>query len=163
MEPLSPSLETYLETIYIVCDAKGSAHTTAIARHLDVRKPSVTGALHSLSERDLIDYQPYKPIKLTPAGRQLAIDIHRRHTVLRDFLKKVLGIPETIADQNAGMLEHHISPLVQSRLVSFIHFVDSCIEQRFVWKDHGGFECYGVGDDCADCSYTAYDNSTNNR
>ncbi|AFG38105.1 metal-dependent transcriptional regulator [Spirochaeta africana] len=161
MEPLSPSLETYLEAIYVVRDPNGVSHTTAIAEHLNVRKPSVTGALRSLAERGLISYQPYRPIQLTASGQRLARDIHRRHQILREFLKKVLGIPDAIADQNAGTLEHHISPLVQSRLVAYINFIDTCVEERFVWKDDAGFTCYGTGSDCSDCSYTAYDSKTN--
>ncbi|MFW5801046.1 MAG: metal-dependent transcriptional regulator [Spirochaeta sp.] len=161
MEAISPSLETYLEAIYMVQDSNGISHTTAIAEYLKVRKPSVTGALRSLADRNLISYSPYRPITLTDAGRRLAEDIHHRHRILREFLKTVLGIPEPIADQNAGTLEHHISPLVQSRLVAFINFVDSCVEQRFVWKDQIGFECFGKGTDCSGCNYTAYDSSTN--
>lgn len=162
-ELISSSLETYLEAIYLLRDAEGYAHTTEIAEHLGVRKPSVTGALRSLAEKELISYKPYRPITLTEEGLKLSKAIHYRHTLLRDFFKKVLGIPEEIAEKNADALEHHISPLVQARLVAFINFVESCVEQRFVWKDPVGFECFGKGDDCMNCNYTAYESATNSK
>ncbi len=155
MDVISPSQETYLETIYLLSTSRGEAHTTEIAEKMGVSKPSVTGALRNLSDRGLISYQPYRPIQLTSEGQELAESIHERHTVLRTFLKRVLGIPEEIAEKNAGTLEHHISPLVQARLVAYIQFVETCVEQRFEWRDESGFTCFGCGTDCENCDSNA--------
>ena len=47
---LSESLEDYLEAIAELIVVEGHAHTKDIARKLDVKMPSVTGAIRQLKE-----------------------------------------------------------------------------------------------------------------
>lgn len=52
MSKLTPSQEDYLETIYLEAEKNGCAKVTDIAKLLDVKKASVTGALSNLCEKD---------------------------------------------------------------------------------------------------------------
>ena len=69
---LSASLEDYLEAILNLSNTEGHAHCTDIARTLNVAKPSVTGALRTLKEKGLADYEPYGSITLTTEGKKAA-------------------------------------------------------------------------------------------
>jgi DtxR family Mn-dependent transcriptional regulator len=117
---LSASLEDYLEAIFTVAAEKGAARAKDIARRLDVKAGSVTGALQALAEKKLVNYAPYEVITLTSEGLQKARQIIRRHEVLRDFFVDVLGVDEEIADEGACKLEHDIPKVIFERLIDFV-------------------------------------------
>ncbi len=123
---VSESQEDYLEAILGIIEEKGAVRAKDIAARLDVTSPSVTGALHTLSESGLVNYVPYDVITLTARGRRLAQDVWRRHRLLRDFLTVVLGVGPKEADEVACRMEHALSPRVVKRLASFMRFADMC-------------------------------------
>ena len=95
---LSASLEDYLEAIFRIVQEKQAARAKDIGKHLEVSRSSVTGALHALADRELINYAPYDVITLTDKGQALAEDVVRRHEVLRDFFVKVLTADAAIEE-----------------------------------------------------------------
>ena len=68
---VSASLEDYLEAIYHTVEAKGAARAKDIVMRLGVHNSSVTQALRSLSEKELINYAPYDVITLTDKARRI--------------------------------------------------------------------------------------------
>ena len=152
---LSASLEDYLEAIYHIILDKQAARAKDIARRLDLKGPSVTGALQTLSQKGLINYAPYDLITLTPKGMEIARDIVHRHQTLRDFLTNILRIEETEAELNACKMEHNVSPAVLNRLIQLTKFFKLCPRGTGNWVD--AFEHYdktgelqGVCQRCSD-------------
>ena len=125
---LSSSLEDYLEAICHIVEEKGAARVKNIAQSMGVRSSSVTGALRTLSERGLVNYTPYDVVTLTDEGKSEAERIIRRHRVLHDFFRQVLGVSETEADAAACAMEHAISAKVLERLTDFLEFAKSAPE-----------------------------------
>ena len=119
-EPLSASLEDYLEAIYHLVEESHVARVKDIAARMSVQMPSVTGALRTLAARDLVNHDPYSYVTLTPSGEEVARDLVRRHEVLADFLADVLGLDRATADRNACAMEHAIEPIVLDRLIDFV-------------------------------------------
>jgi len=97
-ETLTASLEDYIEAIFHIVARKRAARAKDIARRMHVNNSSVTGALHALSERGLVNYAPYDVITLTDEGTEIAKDVVRRHEVLRDFFVRVLSLDDEEAD-----------------------------------------------------------------
>jgi len=64
-------VEEYLEAIYDIAGTDGAAKTTAIAKCLKVAPASVTEALQNLSEKNLVNYEPYKGASLPEKERRL--------------------------------------------------------------------------------------------
>ena len=119
---LSSSLEDYLEAICNIAQKKGAARVKDIAQRVGVRSSSVTGALRTLADRELINYAPYDVVTLTPEGQAAAERIVRRHEVLHDFLVQVLAVSEKEADATACAMEHAISAKVLERFTDFMEF-----------------------------------------
>ncbi|MHC4716190.1 MAG: metal-dependent transcriptional regulator [Planctomycetota bacterium] len=117
---LNASAEDYLEAIFQLVAESGSARTGEIARLLGVHKSTVTGALHSLADKDLVEYSPYAAAQLTARGRRVAGEIVRRHHVLHRFLREVLLLDEAVAEANACRIEHGLDREVVDRLVACI-------------------------------------------
>ncbi|MBE0559073.1 MAG: metal-dependent transcriptional regulator, partial [Proteobacteria bacterium] len=103
---LTASLEDYLEAIFHIIAEKQAVRAKDIARRLKVSSPSVTGALRSLADKELITYAPYDVISLTPKGKAVARDVVRRHEVLRDFFVKLFSVEESAAEDAACRMEH---------------------------------------------------------
>lgn len=123
---LSSSLEDYLETIYLIVREQGVARCKDIASRQGVKGSSVTEALKMLSANDLVNYQPYGTITLTPAGEILATEVLYRHETLRDFLTGVLAVDPEAADSAACRIEHVISADIIERIMGYTRYVKEC-------------------------------------
>ena len=123
---LSDSLEDYLETILELEKKNKVARVKDIADKLGVLRGSVTGALKTLAEKELINYEPYSYITLTRKGAAIAREITRRHTVIQTFLENVLLLDPEKAEANACRMEHAMDKAAIDRLVQFIDYIHEC-------------------------------------
>ena len=105
---LSESLEDYLEAIAELIAVEGHAHTKEIAGKLNVKMPSVTGALRQLEQLGYITYNTHYPVSLTREGELVAGKIVRRHRALTRFFSSILGLPHDKASETACRLEHAV-------------------------------------------------------
>jgi len=120
---LSRSMEDYLETIYVLLKDSPVARAKEIAEKMGVKMSSVTNALKQLSEKGHINYDKYSYITLTESGEHLAKEIFDKHTILKEFLIKVLCCKEEKAEDNACRMEHVMDQDVIDRISSFMDFI----------------------------------------
>lgn len=104
----SELVEDYVELVAELIDAEGEARQVEIARRLGVAQPTVAKMLKRLVDDGLILQKPYRGIFLTDAGRDLAVECHRRHLIVEKFLR-ALGIDAATARRDAEGIEHHVS------------------------------------------------------
>ncbi len=138
---LSDSMENYLEAILLLIRESPVARAKDISRHLKVNRSSVTGALQALSERGLVNYEPYSFVTLTQQGTEIATSVLQRHEALRDFFVNVLAIDGAEADEAACRMEHGISKSIVDRLISFAAFVEVCPRAGNKWIRGLGYQC----------------------
>lgn len=115
-DKLTPSIEDYLEAIYVLDQADKGVRSVDVADKLRVAKPSVNRALKSLVEGGLIEQQRYSVIYLTDQGKEQARKILHRHTVIKSFLTDVLGLDDVRADEEACKIEHVVCEDTVDRL-----------------------------------------------
>ncbi len=132
---LTESMENYLEAILNLEKTQKVARVKDIADKLSLQRGSVSGALKTLEEKGLINYEPYSFITLTPAGKKIAEEITHRHVVLKDFLLNVLQIEPLIADTTACRMEHVIDKTTVDRLVCFIEYIHECPRAGDDWLE----------------------------
>ncbi|SEM64256.1 iron (metal) dependent repressor, DtxR family [Syntrophus gentianae] len=149
-DTLTASLEDYLEAISQIISEKQAVRPKDIARRLMVSNASVTGALRSLADKELINYSPYDVITLTSAGKTVAEDVIRRHEVLRDFFVKVLAIEEGNADKAACQMEHSIPRDILERFIQFAEFIEVCPRGGSKWIAGFSYHC-DQGDTAENC------------
>ena len=101
--------EDYVEMIADLTAETGEARTVDLAARFGVTSPTVNAIVQRLQREDLVETRPYRSIFLTAAGQALADKARDRHRVVRDFLVTI-GVPETIAEEDAEGIEHHVSP-----------------------------------------------------
>lgn len=121
-EPLTDALQDYLEAVHRIEAQKRVARVRDVACALGVHKSTVTAALRGLSERGMVNYEPYEAVTLTAAGRARARRIAARNAVLRHFLEHVLGLGAEAADANARRIAHAVDEDALERFVCFVAF-----------------------------------------
>lgn len=141
MAALSDSLENYLEAILLLVREHAVARSKDIARRLKVSRSSVTGALQSLRDRGLANYEPYGYVTLTEQGESIARRVLRRHEALKDFFVRVLSIDGKEADEAACRMEHGISKEIVDRLLDFAGFIETCPRAGAEWVRRFAGEC----------------------
>jgi DtxR family manganese transport transcriptional regulator len=100
--------EDYVEMIADLIAETGEARTVDLASRFGVTSPTVNAIIQRLQREDLVETRPYRSIFLTEAGQALAKEARARHRIVRDFLVAI-GVPETIAEEDAEGIEHHVS------------------------------------------------------
>ena len=147
---LSASLEDYLEAIYEIELKNRFVRVKDIANKLSVNSPSVTGALISLKQKKLVNYEPYQFVTLTEAGKVIASEVLHRHTVLRDFFIKVLRVDYKESNDAACRMEHVVSKNILERLIKFIEFIERCPLAGAEWVDGFGYYCEAGSQACCE-------------
>lgn len=117
-ENLSEAIQDYLKAIYELSPADEPTSTNQIAERLVVAPASVTGMLKRLASMDppLVDYHKHHGVKLTPAGKQVSLQILRKHRLLEQFLVQILGYTWDEIHEEAERVEHAISFRFAERL-----------------------------------------------
>ena len=100
--------EDYVEMISDLIEETGEARTVDLAARFGVTSPTVNAIVRRQQRENLVETRPYRSIFLTEAGKALAESSRARHQIVRDFLVTI-GVPETIAEEDAEGVEHHVS------------------------------------------------------
>ena len=117
---MTQSLEDYLEAIYLLCMEKSFTRIRDVSDKLLVSKPSVVQAIKELKGKKYLNQEKYGYIELTEEGEKKAKEILKKHTVLKDFFIKVLGVSEDVAEKDACKVEHILSEETFSKIKLFI-------------------------------------------
>jgi DtxR family transcriptional regulator, Mn-dependent transcriptional regulator len=117
------SEENYLKAIYRLTQEKGQKITPkAISDVLENNPASVVDMIRKLAEKQLIDYEKKKGVRLTAQGLKDAVLIVRRHRLWEVFLLEKLGFRWDEIHDIAEELEHIKDATLADRLDKFLNF-----------------------------------------
>lgn len=119
---LTSGLEDYLEEIYIAHLNDTPLKGAELARKLKISRASVSEALSRLVSKDLIKYNSYESIMLTPTGLEEAKIVYEKHSIIKDFFESVLCVSSSEASENACKIEHIISQSILDKMIRFTAF-----------------------------------------
>ncbi len=97
-----------------------------IAQRTGTSRAFVTKMLKSLKEQGLVEYSPYRGVRLTPVGVRSATELSRHHRLLEYFCANTLGFSLEDAHAEAERLEHVISEEFEARLDAFLQYPQNC-------------------------------------
>jgi DtxR family transcriptional regulator, Mn-dependent transcriptional regulator len=115
---ISSAMEDYLKAIFEL--GENNIKTQDVADTLGVSAASVTGMLKKLSELNLVNYEKYYGVSLTPAGRNIALETLRHHRLIETYLIQALGYAWHEVHEEAEKLEHHISEDFEKRIADML-------------------------------------------
>jgi DtxR family Mn-dependent transcriptional regulator len=119
----SLTVENYVKTIYLLAIADEAAVATGqISAALGVLPGTVTSMLKTLDESNLATYTPYEGVRLTSAGRALALRVVRRHRLIEQFLVETLQLSWDEVHEEAENMEHAVSDWLVDRIDAALGF-----------------------------------------
>ncbi len=111
------TVENYLKHIHLLSERSAALVSMgALADALAVVPGTVTTMVKALADSGLVDYEPRAGVRLTAAGRKLALHVLRRHRLVELFLVRTLGMDWAEIHDEAEELEHAISDRVIDRI-----------------------------------------------
>lgn len=114
--------QDYLKSIYLA--GSGEAVKAAdVARRLGVSRASVSKRVRELERAGLVERDKSGvALRLTQAGRRIALAVIRRHRIVETFLHGSLGVPLDRLHAEAERIEHAVSDDVAMRLERLMRF-----------------------------------------
>ncbi len=88
------SMQEYLAEAYRIAHYQPESpyvSTSALAEELHVSAPAVTRMVQRLKREGYLEHEPYRGVRLTPAGEREALANIRRHRLVERFLVDVMG------------------------------------------------------------------------
>ncbi|MGP5689406.1 metal-dependent transcriptional regulator [Glutamicibacter ardleyensis] len=120
---LTASAQNYLKVVWGLSEWSSTPVTPSlIAQRIGLKLSSVSDGVRKLSAQGLLEHAPYGSVELTPAGRQYAVEMVRRHRLLETFLVQVLGYSWDQIHDEAENLEHAVSDFMVERIDKFLNF-----------------------------------------
>jgi DtxR family Mn-dependent transcriptional regulator len=118
---LSRSVQDYVKELYKL-QADGRASTSALAERMGVAPASATAMLKKLAQLGLVEHEPYRGARLTPAGERVAIEMIRHHRLIEQYLSKSLGLSIDAVHAEADRLEHALSEELEAAIDESLGF-----------------------------------------
>lgn len=117
----SSTVENYLKAVFLHASGpKATVSTGAMAEALGVTPGTITTMVKHLDAQGLLEHHPRAGVRLTPAGRALAVGVLRKHRLVETFLVQVLGMDWADVHAEAESLEHAISDRLLARIDAFL-------------------------------------------
>lgn len=103
--------ENYLKALFNIANEAGEVNVTELSKRLGIKMPTVTSMMKKLSEKKLVHYESYKPLRLTEKGRKEAGLIIRKHRLTEMFLVDKMKMGWEDVHDIAEQIEHIQSPV----------------------------------------------------
>ncbi|KPB05176.1 MULTISPECIES: transcriptional regulator MntR [unclassified Bacillus (in: firmicutes)] len=119
----TPSMEDYIEQIYMLIEDKGYARVSDIAEALAVHPSSVTKMVQKLDKDQYLIYEKYRGLVLTSKGKKIGKRLVYRHELLEQFLR-VIGVNEENIYEDVEGIEHHLSWNAIDRIGDLVQYFE---------------------------------------
>lgn len=120
---LSLTEENYLKAIYHLSDGGSkSVLTNELAEAMNTKAASVTDMVKKLSAKEVISYEKYYGVNVTPKGKNEALMVIRKHRLWETFLVQKLGFSWDEVHEVAEQLEHINSTRLIEKLDEYLGF-----------------------------------------
>ena len=116
---LQESGEMYLETILILTQKSSNVRSIDVCEEMGFSKPSVSRAIGLLKNGGYVEVDRDGYLSLTELGREVAMKVYDRHTILTRFLASI-GVDEEPAANDACKIEHVISDVTLEAIREFV-------------------------------------------
>ncbi|MBT2664418.1 transcriptional regulator MntR [Bacillus sp. ISL-4] len=119
----TPSMEDYIEQIYLLIEEKGYARVSDIAENLSVHPSSVTKMVQKLDQEKYLIYEKYRGLVLTANGKKVGKRLVYRHELLEQMLR-LIGVKEENIYHDVEGIEHHLSWNAIDRIGDLVEFFE---------------------------------------
>lgn len=98
--------ENYLKALFALSNEVNEVSVNELSKRLGIKMPTVTSMMKKLSDKKLVYYESYRPLKLTEKGKREAGVIIRKHRLTEMFLVEVMNFGWEEVHEIAEQVEH---------------------------------------------------------
>ena len=115
------SIENFIKAIYKQNILTGAdTKLSTLAGLLKVTNAAATDMAKKLAGKELVYYTKYKPLSLTTKGKELALNVIRKHRLWESFLYQTLGLSLHEIHREAELLEHLTTDFLADKIDDYL-------------------------------------------
>ena len=122
----SQTVEDYLQLIYTMHREGDPVIAARLKERIGVSAPTAWATLRRMNRDGLVALERGRQVELTDAGREQAESIIRRHMLAERLLTDILALEWADSHEEAHLMEHAISPLVEQALLKVLNRPTTC-------------------------------------
>jgi DtxR family Mn-dependent transcriptional regulator len=113
---ITPTMRRYAAEIYRLQDEGAPVGLSELAESVNASLQAASRMLGRLKEAGFVAHEPYRGVRLTVTGVQIAMPAIRRHRLVENFLVKVMGFGWDEVHDFADRFELGINDLLEDRI-----------------------------------------------
>ncbi len=114
--------ENYLKALFNLSAERGEVTVNELSKELGIKMPTVNSMMKKLADKKLVQYESYKPLRLTEKGKKEAGLIIRKHRLTEMFLVQQMGFGWEEVHEIAEQIEHLQSPVFFEKMDVLLGF-----------------------------------------
>lgn len=113
---VTPTMRRYAAEIYRLQDEKGYAGLSEIAEGVNASLQAASRMLSRLKDGEFIHHEPYRGVRLTPKGVEIAMPAIRRHRLVEVFLVRLMKFGWDEVHEMADRFELGLNQILEDRI-----------------------------------------------
>ncbi|GAB1471650.1 metal-dependent transcriptional regulator [Chloroflexota bacterium] len=113
---VSSTMQRYAAEIYRLQQDNEQVSLSLLSAHIESSTQAVSAMVKRLGKNGYLVHEPYRGVRLTPAGEQIAMPALRRHRLTEVFLVKVMNYDWATAHDLSDVFEKGINDALEERM-----------------------------------------------
>ena len=109
-------MQRYAAEIYRLQQDHEQVPLSLLSSHIESSAQAISTMVKRLNKGGFLVHEPYRGVRLTPAGEKIAMPSLRRHRLTEVFLVKVMGYDWAAAHELSDVFEKGINDEIEDRV-----------------------------------------------
>ncbi len=123
---MCPTVWFYLAEIYRLQQEMPMVTLSMLAEGMEVSLQAASRMVRQMSDNGHVIHEPYKGVRLTPEGQQIALQVIRRHRLMEAFLVAVMGFGWDEVHDMVESLERGVADKLIDRMEMLAGYPTRC-------------------------------------
>ena len=113
---VSPAMRRYAAEIYRLQQDHEQVSLSLLSSHVESSAQAISTMVKRLNKNGYLVHEPYRGVRLTPAGEKIAMPALRRHRLTEVFLVKVMNYDWASAHELSDVFERGVNDEIEDRM-----------------------------------------------
>ncbi len=123
---VSPAMRRYAAEIYRLQQDHEQVSLSLLSSHVESSAQAISTMVKRLNRNGFLVHEPYRGVRLTPAGEKIAMPALRRHRLTEVFLVKVMQYDWASAHGLSDVFERGVNDEIEDRMDELAGYPTRC-------------------------------------
>jgi len=123
---VSPAMKRYAAEIYRLQQDYEQVSLSLLSSHVESSAQAISTMVKRLNKNGYLVHEPYRGVRLTPAGEKIAMPALRRHRLTEVFLVKVMKYDWASAHGGSDVFERGVNDEIEDRMDELAGYPTRC-------------------------------------